>query len=320
MNSFLNRVLAPGLRRVGPRFEPAAVAPVEAEPLLEEIAEERVVAPTDSRSSQEEVVRSPKEDRSLPHPDAPEAHPSIAPIDEPERPSRQVDSFFEKKLSSVSAPPTIPPSDRPHPGETSPAGEKPKASAEILSFEAVAFDPTVPPALRRFQPPGEERRESAASVLPKSDRPDRSAREIVWEVVSAEPSPQGARPLSPRSGETLAQTPRKRPAEGRPAGPPPSGPTAPPSSNDLPSRPAAREEDRRSALPKFAAPVPPPGVRIPPPRVERKEEKGDLIIEQMEVRVVAEPERRPAPPKARPAAPKRGGAWETAARYYLGKV
>ncbi|MDC4224030.1 MAG: hypothetical protein MPW15_07315 [Candidatus Manganitrophus sp.] len=52
MNSFLNRVLAPGLRRVGSgvaypqKAEPGIAAPLKAEPTIEEIVEEPLIAPS----------------------------------------------------------------------------------------------------------------------------------------------------------------------------------------------------------------------------------------------------------------------------------
>jgi hypothetical protein len=95
----------------------------------------------------------------------------------------------------------------------------------------------------------------------------------------------------------------------------------PSSSSDRPPQTAKKEEQRPGpSTQSQAAPIRPREATLPRLGVQPKEEKGDLIIEQLDVRVVAEPERRPEPSKARPAAPKRSGAWETAARYYLGKV
>lgn len=315
--NFLNRVLAPGLRRVGPPSGPAA--PMKAEPLLEEIVEEGEGAPTEALSVQPEAVRSPKEDRLLPHSGAAEKRPSIEPFDRPERPVprpfQKTESFFEREEASTSQ--VVPPFDRPsRPEASSAAGERPTPGAEILSFESIAFDPAVPPAMRRFQPPGAQRRENATAASSESDRPDRSAREIVWEVVSTGPPSQGDSPFPhKREARREESSPSEAPSRKEPVNPGVSDPMRYFLLGNLSPQRERKEEARPGPIPKR------PAGSIPPrPDSAPKEEKGDLIIEQMEVRVVAEPDRRPEPAKPRPQAPKRSGAWETATRYYLGKV
>ncbi|MCG3114287.1 MAG: hypothetical protein LLH30_01265 [Candidatus Manganitrophus sp. SA1] len=297
MNPFLNRVLAPGLRRVGsglayPRkAAPPIVAPANMESTVEESVEgERFeVASIEERGSLPPSPSSPLFDQ----PDEMHAGERAA-APEPLSPPRDLEKgpFLE---------------------ETAPI--RPALSAlspimESLFFEPVELNRAVHPSQRRFQPTGEKRSAGEGSAQPEQGRAeqgrglDRPTREIVWEVVPAD-----RKRSAPKEKVHPAFMSRNQPSKARPADP------AHPS-------PAERaEKDERTADLSSKAPfIPPRGATLPRPAARAKEEKGDLIIEQLEVRVVAEPERKPEPPRARPQAPKRSGAWETAARYYLGKV
>lgn len=306
MNSFLNRVLAPGLRRVGAGFgssrkaEPAVVAPMITEPAVEEIADEQPAGSMTSRLVQEDTGgREEFEAASIeerPSGLSDEIHMDQR-ADAPERLSQrrspEEESFFEEKVSSH------------------PIVERPRPGAEIFSFEAVEFNPSTHPSLRRFRPSGEKLKTEEASARSKSDAgPDQTAlREIVWEVV-----PMDRKTSSPK--QKVYQAP---PSEVEPSQVRSSDPMQPPPSVDPSPQRAAKNERALDLSPRIP-PVSPRGATLPRPSVRPPEEKGDLIIEQLEVRVVAEPERKPEPPKVQRATPKRSGAWETAARYYLGKV
>lgn len=320
MNPFLNRVLAPGLRRVGsglayPRkAAPPIVAPANMESTLEESVEGEPAAPGASPSFSEDAeggerfeVASIEERASLPpspssplsdQPDETRAGERAA-APEPLSPQRELEKgpFLEETAPIRPAPFALPPITE----------ERPKPIMESLSFDPVEFNRAVHPSQRRFQPTGEKRRAGEGSAQPEQGRAeqarvlDRPAREIIWEVVPAD-----RKGSAPKEKVHLSEN---QPSRARPADP------AHPS-------PAERtQKDERTADLSPKAPfIPPRGATLPRPAARMKEEKGDLIIEQLEVRVVAEPERKPEPPRARPEAPKRSGAWETAARYYLGKV
>lgn len=324
MNPFLNRVLAPGLRRVGsglayPRKgAPPIVAPANMESTVEEGVEGEPAAPGASPPSWEDAeegarfeVASIEERASLPpSPSSPlsdqsdETHAGErAAAPEPLSPQRELEKgpFLEETAPIRPAPFALPPIT---------TEERPKPIMESLSFEPVEFNRAVHPSQRRFQPTGEKRSAGEGSVQPEQGRaeqgrgPDRPAREIVWEVVPAD-----RKRSAPKEKDHQAFLSENQPSKARPADP------AHPS-------PAERtQKDERTADLSPKAPfIPLRGATLPRPAARTKEEKGDLIIEQLEVRVVAEPERKPEPPRARPEAPKRSGAWETAARYYLGKV
>jgi len=316
MNSFLNRVLAPGLRRAGSgvaspqKVEPGVAAPLEAEPTIE-IVEEPLIAPSSPPSSSDDPggrgrleIESIEERASLTPSDgadetrAGKRETSAEEVSQPRAPESAV--FLEEKIPSRPAPSGAPPITE----------ERSKPVAETLSFEAIEFDVTVHPSMRRFQPPIEKRRADEALGPSKSDaRPNPASREIVWEVLPAN------RKLSPPK-ERVHQELRSEAQQYKAR---PSDPMQPTPSDDHPTR---RAETDESAFDFSAnAPLlPPRGAPLPRPIAKAKEEKGDLVIEQLEVRVVAEPERKPEAPKVRRTAPKRSGAWETAARYYLGKV
>lgn len=332
MSRFLNRIIAPGLRRVGPagRFD----SPRKGEPVLEEIAaqiierppvEESPVSPAASPSfpDQERREAPPREARSREEVptrssfSGPEEAPLNGPTAEPEAASLlpfagEAAPLFEERSLSASDSPAAPRSDRS--GAPPIAEERTKGDGEMISFEEMAFDPAVHLSIRRFQPSGEKPRADKLSDRAKSEAgPDRSsAREIVWEVVPTD------RTIPHRKESVRQEAPRP---QGERSGPPISDRMQPSSPSDRPSQTAKKEEQRLGPLTQSqSAPIRPREAALPRPAARPIEEKGDLIIEQLEVRVVAEPERRPEPPKERPAAPKRSGAWETAARYYLGKV
>lgn len=323
MNPFLNRVLAPGLRRVGsglayPRKEaPPIVAPANMESTLEEIVEGEPAAPGASPPFWEDAeggarfeAASIEERASLPpSPSSPlsdqpdETHAGErAAAPEPLSPQREMEKgpFLEETAPIRRAPFALPPITE----------ERPKPIMESLSFDPVEFNRAVHPSQRRFQPTGEKRSAGEGSAPPEQGRAeqarglDRPAREIVWQVVPAD-----RKRSAPKEKLHQAFLSGNQPSKARPADP------AHPS-------PAERtQEDERTADPSPKAPfIPSRGSTLPRSAARAKEEKGDLIIEQLEVRVVAEPERKPEPPRTRPEAPKRSGAWETAARYYLGKV
>ncbi len=297
MNPFLNRVLAPGLRRVGsglayPRkAAPPIVAPANMESTVEESVEgERFeVASIEERASLPPSPSSPLFDK----PDETHAGERAA-APEPLSPPRDLEKgpFLEEMAPIRPAPFALPP------------------IPESLSFEPVEFNRAVHPSQRRFQPTGEKRSAGEGLVQPEQGRAeqsrglDRPAREIVWEVVPAD-----RKRSAPKEKVHQAFLSRYQPSKARPADP-------------VHPSPAERtEKDERTVDLSPKAPfIPPREAVLPRPAARAKEEKGDLIIEQLEVRVVAEPERKPEPPRARPEAPKRSGAWETAARYYLGKV
>lgn len=297
MNPFLNRVLAPGLRRVGsglayPRkAAPPIVAPANMESTVEESVEgERFeVASIEERAS---LPPSPLFDK----PDETHAGERAA-APEPLSPPRDLEKgpFLEETAPIRPAPFALPPITE----------ERPKPIMESLSFESVEFNRAVHPSQRRFQPTGEKRSPGEGSAQPEQGRGlDRPAREIVWEVVPA---------------DRKRSAPKEKVQQAFPSGNQPS--KARPSDPVHPSPAERAEKDERTVDLSPKAPFTPPrGATLPRPTARAKEEKGDLIIEQLEVRVVAEPERKPEPPRARPEAPKRSGAWETAARYYLGKV
>ncbi|TAK09732.1 MAG: hypothetical protein EPO39_01800 [Candidatus Manganitrophaceae bacterium] len=318
MNSFLHRVLAPGLRTVG-RFEPPRKGEaVKMEPLLEEIVEERSDAPALHPPSDpargEAPLREGRSDEARPaissadRAEGPSFNePSLEPAPAPRRPvEREDDPLFE----AASA---VPRSDRPRPPEAAfIAAERSKPAAEIRSFETITFDPAAPGSLMRpFQRAGQ-----AAGENPPISPAGKSAREIVWEVVSAGPPSQGDSPFPHQREARLEESsPSEAPSQKEPVNPGVSDPMQPFLSGNLSPQRERKEEARPGPIPKR------PAGSIPPrPDAAPKEEKGDLIIEQLEVRVVAEPARKPEPPKGRRTAPKRSGAWETAARYYLGKV
>ncbi|MBI3803971.1 MAG: hypothetical protein HY282_09455 [Nitrospirae bacterium] len=183
------------------------------------------------------------------------------------------------------------------------AGREKSMGAERVSFERVEFDPAVPyRALRRFQP---SQRGEDGAASPKSNR---SAQEVVWKVLPIEPLRSRSRippgeSVDPPAALSQAQTP---------------------SFTDPPQPHAAqikKDTGPATLFPKSPAESSSPSERKRPPSgIEAKSETGDLVIEQLDVRVIAEPERRPQVPRMRPATPKRAGAWETAARYYLKKV
>lgn len=318
MNSFLNRVLAPGLRRVGSgvaypqKTEPGIAAPLKTEPTIEEIVEEPLIAPSSPPSSSDDLggrerfeVESIEERASrTPSNAADETRAgkrdtSAEEVSQPWSPESAV--FLEEKIPSRPAPSGVPPIRE----------ERSKPAAETLSFEAIEFDVTVHPSMRRFQPPLEKRKADEALGPSKSDaRPHQTAsREIVWEVLPADRKPS---PPKERVHQELRSEAQQYKARS-------SDPMQPTPSDDHSTQ---RPETDESAFDFSAnAPLlPPRGGPLPRPIAKAKEEKGDLIIEQLEVRVVAEPERKPEAPKARRNTPKRSGAWETAARYYLGKV
>lgn len=323
MNPFLNRVLAPGLRRVGsglsyPRkAAPPIVAPANMESTVEESVEGEPAAPGASPPSWEDAeggerfeVASIEERASLPpSPSSPlsdkpdETHAGErAAAPEPLSPQRDLEKgpFLEETAPIRPAPFALPPITE----------ERPEPIMESLSFEPVEFNRAVHPSQRRFQPTGEKWSAGEGSAQPEQGRAeqgrglDRPAREIVWEVVPAD-----RKRSAPKEKVHQAFLSGNQPSKARPSDP-------------VHPSPAERtEKDERAADLSQKAPfIPPRGATLPRPAARAKEEKGDLIIEQLEVRVVAEPERKPEPPRARPEAPKRSGAWETAARYYLGKV
>ncbi|WDT77627.1 MAG: hypothetical protein MPW16_10500 [Candidatus Manganitrophus sp.] len=323
MNPFLNRVLAPGLRRVGsglayPRkAAPPIVAPSNMESTLEESVEGEPAGPgasppfwEDAEGRERFEVGSIEERASLPpSPSSPlsdkpdETHAGErAAAPEPLPPPRDMEKgpFLEEMAPIRPAPFALPPITE----------ERPKPIMESLSFEPVEFNRAVHPSQRRFQPTGEKRSAGEGSVQPEQGRAeqgrglDRPAREIVWEVVPAD-----RKRSAPKEKVHQAFLSGNQPSKARPSDP-------------VHPSPAERtEKDERTVeLSPKAPSIPPRGATLPRLAARAKEEKGDLIIEQLEVRVVAEPERKPEPPRARPEAPKRSGAWETAARYYLGKV
>lgn len=318
MNSFFHRVLAPGLRTVG-RFEPRRKGEaVKVEPLLEEIVEERSDSPALHLPSDPARGEAPlREGRSD------EARPAISSADRAEGPSFNEPSLepaprrpVEREAGPLfEAAPAVPRSDRPRPSEAEAAfiaAERSKQTAEIRSFETITFDPAAPGSLMRpFQRAGQ-----VAGENPAISPAGKSAREIVWEVVSAGPPSQGDFPFShQREARQEESSPSEAPSQKEPVNPGVSDPMQHFLSGNLLPQRERKEEVRPGPIPKR------PAGSIPPrPDAEPKEEKGDLIIEQLEVRVVAEPARKPEPPKGRRTAPKRSGAWETAARYYLGKV
>lgn len=317
MNSFLNRVLAPGLRRAGSGFAsprkaaPPIMPPTDAKPLFEEVVEE----PSALFSSPEEtdapehpgigpgretapLFRSEEPQTAAGRPLRPPEIPSQPASARPDQPPPAVDPFLEEKAASPLLPSEVAPI----------AEEKRKPTAEILSFEPVEFNLAIHPTLRRFQPAGPAAGNKEPSV--RSNPPP--AREIVWEAAPADPRIRSeratVRPEDPRIPLKQIETPSSAPAQ----------PALP---GDRSSQRAKKEEGPLGLFTKpQAAPIPPRGAILPRPGAKPQEEKGDLIIEQLEVRVVAEPERRPELPKGRPRGPKGSGAWETAARYYLGKV
>ncbi|MCG3111978.1 MAG: hypothetical protein MCM46_09185 [Candidatus Manganitrophus sp. SB1] len=300
MNPFLNRVLAPGLRRVGsglayPRKgAPPIVAPENMESTIEESVEgERFeVAAIEERAFLPPSPSSPLFD----NPDEMHAGERAA-APEPLSPPRDLEKgpFLEEMAPIRPASFALPPITE----------ERPKPIMESLSFEPVEFNRAVHPSQRRFQPTGEKRSAGEGSAQPEQGRGlDRPTREIVWEVVPA---------------DRKRSAPKEKVQQAFPSGNQPS--KARPSDPVHPSPAERTEKDERTVDLSPKAPfIPPREAILPRPAARAKEEKGDLIIEQLEVRVVAEPERKPEPPRARPEAPKRSGAWETAARYYLGKV
>lgn len=323
MNSFLSRVLAPGLRRAGTGFAsprkaaPPIMPPTDVKPLFEEVVEEPSAlfsSPEETEAPEHPRIGPGREIAPLFRSEEPQAAaggtirppeiPSQPASARPDQPPPAVAPFLEEKAAS----PLLPSEGAPI------AEEKRKPTAEILSFEPVEFNPAIHPTLRRFQPtgPAAGNKEASVRLKPEGEADPPPAREIVWEVVPADPPRQVQRePIHQKD----SRTPLKQTETG------PSIPMQAALPGNRPSQTAKEEERPGDLFTKLqAAPMPPRGATLPRPGVKPQEEKGDLIIEQMEVRVVAEPERRPEPPKGRPRGPKGSGAWETAARYYLGKV
>ena len=292
MNRFLQKVIASGLRPVRPRDR--AIEPIPQGMRIETLPEAPPLSPA--------LPGSGIEARTSPMPDEEisEGAPSFSPpFPEETRPRPEPRPDF----STLSPPPA---ERRKEP--IRPAGESgsTKVDAEILSAEAMWFNPArlgLPPKLGTVKP-------SAGDADPEPPRPLPSAGEIVWEVVSTESLSRMGRPVLAEKGRVL---------QGKPAGPDSSDPLQAAMSKDRPAERGKEGESSPGPFPKSAGPIP-RREALPLFGAGPKEEKGDLIIEQLEVRVVAESAAAPQTPKPRAAAPKPSGAWETANRYYLRKV
>ncbi len=261
MNSFLNRVLAPGLRRVGsglayPRkAEPASGVPSKGEPVIEEIVEEQPVEPSRLRSGDDAAERDSPE-VGLSH-----EGPSLTQLGElartarSERPSvPETRSFLKEKFSFRPAASDVPPI----------AGERSKTGAESFSFEAVELNPSVHPSMRRFQSSGEKLTADEASARSKSETaPDQpSRREIVWEVI----------PTDRRTSSPKERVPQELPSETQQSQTRSSDPVQPAPSADRSPQRTEKGERAFDLSPK--APIPTRGAPFPDPPQNRKRRRA----------------------------------------------
>ncbi len=314
MSRFLQRVIEPGLRPVRPRGRAAAPLPpvndIETrieEPPSPKPFETEALPPTvpGERTSEGAlpVFPPPGEEKRF------RSEPASFPAQGPERAAAASSALPPGDVKGEAVQPVARP-------------RSPKVDAEIISADAVEFDPARPgPPIGR-RPKGFGAMKRSEPPLHPDRRALPSAGEIVWEVVPTESPSRAGRPIFPQRGPVhQAESPsQKQPLEGERSGPHSPDPLQSFLSMNRPPQGATKEGADRGPFPKWPAAPILPGSRVLPSEPRSEEEKGDLIIEQLDVRIVAEPARAPQAPRPRTAAPKPSGAWETATRYYLGKL